>query len=145
MNATPSTMIIECKISPMEKEIASLFTENAEQCIEIKRVRLVDEVPCIIEIDFFPVEFQFLLTQRLEKLSLLKLVSNQTGIRPSNFEDHFSIIYANKTFADLLNCAVRTPLLEVTQRVMTFDNKTIYVNKQYILTSKYIYAVRSSK
>ncbi len=145
MNATPSTMIIECKISPMEKEIASLFTENAEQCIEIKRVRLVDEVPCIIEIDYFPVEFQFLLTQRLEKLSLLKLVSNQTGIRPSNFEDHFSIIYANKTFADLLNCAVRTPLLEVTQRVMTFDNKTIYVNKQYILTSKYIYAVRSSK
>lgn len=34
MNATPSTMIIECKISPMEKEIASLFTENNEQCIE---------------------------------------------------------------------------------------------------------------
>lgn len=110
-----------------------------------KRVRLINEVPCSIEIDYFPIEFQFLFTQRLEKLSLLKLVSNQTGIRPSNFEDHFSIVYANKAFADLLNCAVRTPLLEVTQRVMSFDNKTIYVNKQYILTSKYIYAVRSSK
>ena len=85
------------------------------------------------------------LTQSLEKLSLLKLVSSETGIRPSNFEDHFSIIYANKEFSDLLKCSLRTPLLEVTQRVLTFDNKTIYVNKQYILTSKYIYAVRSSK
>lgn len=145
MNAAPSTKIIECKTNRMSKEIASLFDGDDTQCIEIKRVRLVDDTPCIIEIDYFPIAFQFLLTQSLEKLSLLKLVSSETGIRPSNFEDHFSIIYANKEFSDLLKCSLRTPLLEVTQRVLTFDNKTIYVNKQYILTSKYIYAVRSSK
>lgn len=79
MNAVPSTKIIECKTNRMSKEITSLFDGDDTQCIEIKRVRLVDDIPCIIEIDYFPIAFQFLLTQSLEKLSLLKLVSSETG------------------------------------------------------------------
>ena len=61
------------------------------------------------------------------------------------FEDYYKIIFATKEFAKQLNCIVGTPLLEVTQTVLTPDNSIIYVNKQYILSTKYIYAVRSLK
>lgn len=145
MNATPSTTIVECKINKIDKEIASYFQDQPSHCIEIKRIRFVDKDPCIIEVDYFPTKYDFLLTNDLKNLSLLKFVSSQTGLKPSNFEDHFTIVYANKEFAEFLNCTIGTPLLEVQQRVLTLDDTTIYVNKQYILTSKYIYAVRSSK
>ena len=53
-------------------------------------------------------------------------------MHPAKFEDYFKIIFATKEFAKQLNCIVGTPLLEVTQTVLTPDNSIIYVNKQYI-------------
>lgn len=144
MNAKPSTHIIECKSCTGEADIQKLFG-NTDELIQIKRVRLVDDVPSIIEVDYFPKSYDFLLKRNLEKTSLLHLVTKETGMHPEKFEDYFQIIFANKEYAELLNCTVGTPLLEVTQTVLTPDNSIIYVNKQYILTSKYIYAVSSSK
>ena len=126
MKAKPSTQIIESTVCHDETEINTIFGTTAP-LIRIKRVRLVDDVPCIVEVDFFPDSFQFLLKH------------------PAKFEDYFKIIFATKEFAKQLNCIVGTPLLEVTQTVLTPDNSIIYVNKQYILTTKYIYAVRSLK
>lgn len=145
MNAKPSTNIIECKLREGDKNIIDKFQTSSTKFIEIKRVRLVDEVPCIIEIDYFPSEYDFLLNNNLEQLSLLNLVSSKLGIVPTKFEDHFQISFANKEYAKLLNCTIGTPLLEVTQSVIANDDTIIYINKQYILTSKYIYVVRSSK
>ena len=144
MKAKPSTQIIESTVCHDEAEINAIFGTTAP-LIRIKRVRLVDDVPCIVEVDFFPDSFQFLLKRKLEKTSLLHLVTKETGMHPAKFEDYFKIIFATKEFAKQLNCIVGTPLLEVTQTVLTPDNSIIYVNKQYILTTKYIYAVRSLK
>ena len=144
MKAKPSTQIIESTVCHDEAEINAIFGTTAP-LIRIKRVRLVDDVPCIVEVDFFPDSFQFLLKKKLEKTSLLHLVTKETGMHPAKFEDYFKIIFATKEFAKQLNCIVGTPLLEVTQTVLTPDNSIIYVNKQYILTTKYIYAVRSFK
>lgn len=145
MNAKPSTRIIECKLCEGDPDILKHFHTEETMLIEIKRVRLVDNVPSIIEVDYFPASFDFLLNSRLEKSSLLHLVSKETGMIPARFEDYFKIIHANKDYAALLNCITGTPLLEVTQSIFTPDNTVIYVNKQNILTSRYIYSVSSSK
>ena len=108
-------------------------------------MRFLVQLHRCVEVDFFPDSFQFLLKKKLEKTSLLHLVTKETGMHPAKFEDYFKIIFATKEFAKQLNCIVGTPLLEVTQTVLTPDNSIIYVNKQYILTTKYIYAVRSLK
>lgn len=145
MNAKPSTQIIECELCDGDSEILKHFHVSMKQLIQIKRVRLVDDMPSIIEVDYFPESFDFLLRKKLEKSSLLHLVSKESGMIPVRFEDYFQIIHANKEYATLLNCTVGTPLLEVTQSVFTSDNTVIYVNKQNILTSRYIYSVSSSK
>lgn len=145
MNAKPSTRIIECKLCAGESEIIKYFDHNLERCIQIKRVRLVDDIPSIVEVDYFPETFDFLLKNKLEATSILKFVSEQTGMIPTKFKDYFQIVFANKEYANLLRCKLGTPLLEVTQTIRTPDDTIIYVNKQNILTSKYIYAVSSSK
>lgn len=144
MNAKPSTKIIECKLCAGEKNILELLNHDTSPVIEITRLRLVDDIPCIVEVDYFPDNYTFLLENDLSQSSLLKMVQTETGQISSRFEDHFSIMYANKLYAKLLDTQVGTPLLEVTQSVMSDDDTVIYINKQYILTSKYVYAVRSN-
>ena len=52
MKAKPSTQIIESTVCHDEAEINAIFGTTAP-LIRIKRVRLVDDVPCIVEVDFF--------------------------------------------------------------------------------------------
>lgn len=75
----------------------------------------------------------------------MKIIIQKKHVVMSNFEDKFTISYANKEFSKLLNIPSGTPLLEITQTVSSPDNQVVYINKQYILTSKYVYAVRSYK
>lgn len=145
MNARPSTKIISCQMIDGEKMIAERLGCSDNNLILIKRVRLVNDVPNIIELDYFPSSYDFLLKEDLSNGSLLKLISARTGIIPRRFEDQFRIFMANKEFARLLSCPRNTPLLEVTQQVSDSEERPIYINKQYILTSKYVYVVRSSK
>lgn len=145
MNARPSTKIISCQMITSEKKIAEQLGCKDDELILIKRVRLVNDVPNIIELDYFPSSYDFLLKEDLSNGSLLKLISTKTGIIPRRFEDQFRIFMANKEFAGLLSCERNIPLLEVTQQVSDSEERAIYINKQYILTSKYVYVVRSSK
>lgn len=145
MHAQPSTHVLTYRHCRGEKEILEKLGVAGDRLIEITRVRYVDQIPCIVEVDYFPDEYDFLLQAELEQVSLLKLVSEKTGITPAKFEDHFQIAYAKKEFADPLRCTIGSPLLKVTQSVMSRQDQVIYVNEQYIETSRYIYVVRSAK
>jgi len=135
----PSTDIIECKLGLCPEEIGKELGTHSEQIIIIKRVRKVDGEPCIFEIDYIPGQFDFLLSNKLSDTSILKTIEEKTGIIPASFIDQFSISFSNRELSEHLNCPIRTPLLEVFQSVRTKDDRIIYINRQYILTSKYIY------
>ena len=127
-----------------DEQIHSILSEKNE-LVTIKRVRYVDDVPSIVEIDYFSNDYSFLLNENIENTSLMKIIIQKKHVVMSNFEDKFTISYANKEFSELLNIPSGTPLLEITQTVSSPDNQVVYINKQYILTSKYVYAVRSYK
>ncbi|WP_409016757.1 UTRA domain-containing protein [Anaerostipes caccae] len=97
----------------------------------------------MVEEDYFPVSHRFLLESDIEQFSLLTYVHKKTGLQPTKFEDCFRIAPATNQYADLLNCSPGHALLEVTQNVMTSDETLIYINQQYILSERYVYAVRS--
>lgn len=137
--AKPSTQIIECKLTAGSKEVLEQLVTNSKKVIQVTRVRYVDDVPCIVEIDYFPEEYDFLLSNKIENKSLISYITSNTKIVPAVFSDQFSIEYANKEYSKYLNCPIRTPLLQVKQTVKDKKGKVIYLNKQYILTSKYIY------
>lgn len=137
--ATPATEIIECKFVLSTKQILNDLAISSKKIIQIKRIRYVDDVPCILEIDYFPEQFNFLLSNIQENKSLIKRIIKNTSLIPEIFVDKFSIEYANKEFKKYLNCSIRTPLLLVSQIVKTKSGKIIYFNKQYIVTSRYVY------
>lgn len=144
MKVTPYTHIISIDKEKADEQIHSILSEKNE-LVTIKRVRYVDDVPSIVEIDYFSNDYSFLLNENIENTSLMKIIIQKKHVVMSNFEDKFTISYANKEFSELLNIPSGTPLLEITQTVSSPDNQVVYINKQYILTSKYVYAVRSYK
>lgn len=141
MNATPSTRIINIETISSSSEMEEGLGSSV---IHITRLRCVNRNPCIIEEDYFPASYTFLLEKDLSDVSLFSLVYEKTGLMPANSEDFFQIAYASKKQAEFLSCTPNQALLKVSQRVLTADKKLIYINDQYILSERYIYAVRSS-
>lgn len=142
MNAVPSTKIINIESIPSPEKLAGQLGESV---IHMTRLRLINHTPCIVEEDFFPISFAFLFKENLENLSILKFIYEKTGILPSNYEDYFQVSHATKAYASLLNCSTGHALLQVSQNVRTADSSLIYINEQYIMSERYVYAVRSDR
>ncbi len=138
-HSNPLTHIIECREVPCSKQISEILDVDDDKIIKMTRVRKVDDVPCIIEVDYLPQSFRFLLDMDMENRSLLDVIADHTDFTLHKYMDKFSICNATKFHAQYLNCPLRTPLLLVKQEVQSEDQKIIYYNEQYILTSKYIY------
>ena len=142
MNAVPSTKIVTIESIPSPEKLNGQLGESV---IHMTRLRLINNTPCIVEEDFFPISYDFLLKENLENLSILNFIYKKTGILPSNYEDFFQVSHANKTYASLLQCSTGHALLKVSQNVLASDSTLIYINEQYIISERYVYAVRSDK
>lgn len=144
-NAVPSTTIISIeKVITNDPLLQELCYENTNEIIKITRIRKVNDIPCIVEIDYFPTSFDFLFYSLNEKVSILELVANKTEMQAKKSIDFFDIEVDNKEYSKYLNVSSKKPLLKVTQKVLTQNNKLIYINHQYILTDKYIYVVQTN-
>ncbi len=59
------------------------------------------------------------------------------------FDDRFRIVRADSTQAVSLVCRRSHPLLEISQRVLDGKGELLYINRQLIVTEKYVHAARS--
>lgn len=140
MNTVPSTKIICTETIPSPAELQGQLGDSV---IHITRLRCVNGTPSIVEEDYFPSSSSFLLQEDLTDVSLFSLVYEKTGMMPGNSESFFRIVYATRHQAELLDCSLAHALLEVSQNVMSHNKKLLYINYQYILSERYVYAVRS--
>lgn len=144
MNAVPSTKVISMTVKEAGIWIAKkLGIEETDKMLCIKRLRMVDGIPTIWEIDYFRMNFLFLLEEDLETVSLLETIHKKTGIVCEVSEDIFDVAEAEKEIAMYLDCLLSTTLLRVCQTVYGGEGNVVYFNEQYILTDQYKYAVRS--
>lgn len=86
MKATPYTHIISIDKEKADEQIHSILSEKNE-LVTIKRVRYVDDVPSIVEIDYFSNDYSFLLNENIENTSLMKIIIQKKHVVMSNFED----------------------------------------------------------
>lgn len=145
MGATPSTVVVSTGLADTPGDVAELMGAHhaTERSVVLTRLRLVNDVPCIVEVVFFPSgAFDFLLGADLEGTSVLKLVREHAGVEPSIFTDQFLVACADSDHARLLNCDEGRPLLKVVQTVATATGEPIYVNYQYVMPERYVYVVR---
>jgi GntR family transcriptional regulator len=143
MNAKPVTHIIDRTLQAAKQKIAEKLGIKAnENIIYIQRLRMVNDVPYILERDYCPLSLNFLLDAQLENASIFGLIQEKLGIVPTCFEDHFEVGYASKKDAALLKCDPGTPLLRIDQFITTKDARILYYNEQLVCSNRYKYAVR---
>jgi len=145
MGAVPSTRLISLAKEPADKKIAEFIgIQPDEMIICIKRLRLIDDMAAIFEVDYFKKEFDILLRDDFDGNSLLMYLREKTGHRAARTEDLFDIRYATKEHAKYLECTASFPLLCVSQKVFGEDSELMYFNEQYIRSDRYKYAVRTT-
>ena len=144
MGKKPSTEVVFKGLMQLEKKITKhLGIREDEKAICIKRLRLVDGIPSIVEEDYFHAGLEFVLQEDVETIPLMDIIKKYTGKSARCFSDVIDIKYANKEQAELLHCVTGTPLLCVSQSVLGEQDQILYYNLQYIRTDIYKFTVKS--
>ncbi len=146
MGKVPKTSLLSVQRKRAGKYISKQLGVNEDDLIiVIKRVRCIDDIPSVLEIDYFRKEYDFMIQSDIENNSLLDLLRKHTGIVASTFNDVMEIKHANKEQSVALNCMIGAALLLVSQTVTDDKDQIIYFNEQYIRSDIYKYAVSSRK
>lgn len=144
IGAKPSTIVLSKSLeSVSDRMIKRLPHLNKEdQVIKIVRLRLIDDVPAIYEVDYFVSSYRFLINSDLESNPIMDLIRAETGLVAKSFEDSFEVVSASTKIAEALNVSAQSGLLKVDQLVLSDSNEVIYFNTQYIVTDVYKYVLR---
>lgn len=141
-NAVPSTEILYSGIMRAERMAAeALQIDRDASVICVKRLRMVNGIPSIFEVDFFRLDYDFVLNADLSRVSLLELIREKTGKVGNKNNSYIEVKQATREHARSLECPVGTALLGVNQTVMTADREILYYNEQYIRSDRYKYFV----
>lgn len=135
MNRKPTTKIISICLKKATGHVAeALGVEKATEVIVIERLRSLDNMPAIFEIDYFRKEDQFMLDLELTDTSLLDILRQYRGVIASYFDNIIEIALADEKLAEALAISEEEALVKINQTVVDNDNQILYFNEQYILS-----------
>lgn len=132
----PTTRLLSYSMEVPTKKIADFFgIEQTEMVIKIRRIRMADGEPIILEIDYFPESFAFLADEALT--DSIALILNRNNIYPIHGETVTTICYATEEESKVLNVDVEQPLLYIRGEIRNEDMSPVQVSKQIIRTDLY--------
>ena len=141
LKLTPQTVVLSCEYEVASASVArGLKIEQGSKVTCIKRLRKVEGIPVIYEVDYFPGKFDF--KRENDNVSLLDIVRRDSGALDIRFDDTIDIAYADDKQSEALDCSVCAPLLHVFERVKCQNDKILYCNHQYIVSERYKLAIR---
>lgn len=131
-----SSKVLSLEIKPAtEKQVKMLQLPEDVKVIYLTRARYLDDLPVIMEINIFSMDYSFLLQEKLEG-SLYGLLRGR-GINPSHGRRTISVCYASKQEADILDTEELAPLLLVEDMVCDDRNRPLHICKQVIRSDRY--------
>lgn len=132
----PTTRLLSYSMEIPTKKIAEFFgIEQTEMVIKIRRIRMADGEPIILEIDYFPESYSFLADEALT--DSIALILNRNNIYPIHGETVTTICYASEEESKVLNVDVEQPLLYIRGEIRNEDMSPVQVSKQIIRTDLY--------
>jgi len=114
-----------------------LMLEADDQLIHIQRVRFADDLPLMLENNFYSFKrYKFLLEENLDG-SLYELLQEKYNINLNNAgETSLEIARASEKEAPLLDVTVGEPLFYL-ETVVSDGDIPVYLGKQYIIGERY--------
>ncbi len=133
---TPTTRLLSYSQEVPSRRITNfLGLDPQESVIILKRLRLADDMPIILETDFFLSSFDFLASESLTGSTSEVLRSH--NILPIHGVNSISICYATEEESTLLNVDTDAPLLYVYSEIRDQNQRPVQVSKQIIRSELY--------
>lgn len=117
-------------VTPDDKTARLLGIDKGGQAVFISRLRFADEEPVVIENNYFPLSYSFLLEQQFDDSSLFDYLKKQKNITVDGSEKWFEICRARPEEAELLHVKRRDPLLRVRSVTYSAGGSPLYVGTQ---------------
>lgn len=129
---TASAKLLEAGIRSPEQAYVreELGLKPGESAVRIRRLRYAGDRPLVLEDNYFPMEYAYLLSIDLEKDSTYRYLREEKGIELQRTTMRLSIIRADAKLAKLLQVARNTPQLELRGRVVRMDGQTVHTSYQ---------------
>lgn len=123
-----------------EREFLNL-AEDA-RLIHVQRLRTADDVPIMLENNFFPLDgFEFLEHADLTNQSIFSTVEKETGRLPSDSTCSLEIVRASADVAGPLKVTAGEPLFYEHVEFYDQDGKPLLIGKQYIVGSLFVFNI----
>ncbi len=98
---------------PDAENLKMLQLPDGTKAVRILRLRLASSVPCVIEDNFFPPQFDYLLSENWEDKSIYHYLRAEKGIEIVPGKLTLKIVRADANTAKLLQISRNTPLLKM--------------------------------
>lgn len=138
LGLNPKTLVIS-KRKNYKKSLES------NRVIKVERLRFVNDIPSIYEVDYFSEQFDFILESDIENYPIMDVIRKKTGLVAFEFIDSFEIKISDEKLSKYLVINEGSPLLKIKQEVLTENGELIYYNEQYIVSEIYQYVVRHGR
>jgi GntR family transcriptional regulator len=127
---------------PDLKILERLELPEQTETVHIVRLRLVDDIPCVVEDNNFPPEFFRLLSINLENVSLYRLLREEWGIDILPGPLTLKIVRADKVISKLLRVPRNTPLLRSDGLLFRASGKALHSSIQIGYGEDFDFVVR---
>lgn len=138
----PGARVVSRKVSAAKGEEAQFFhIKEKEKVIYIQRVRTADDIPIMLENNFFNYEkFPFLETADLENASLFQILKENSQIEVSQtVKSTLEVVKAEPYHSKLLDVAVGEPLFYMNAFFADDKGDPIFIGRQYMVGSRYVF------
>lgn len=133
---SPLTKLLSYSLEvPSSKISKFLEIKENDTVINIRRLRYADDIPIMLENDYYLNSFDFLASEPLN-MSTSEML-HKRNIFPIHGRNTVSICFATEEEAALFGIAPETPLLYVYSEIKDQDQRPIQVSKQIIRSDKY--------
>jgi len=138
MGAVPGAQVLASEIVvPSADILEQLELPAGSETVYVSRLRLQNNSPMVIEKNYFPIQYSFLLDENLNDHSLFTILKEKTGTQITRSRRTIEICRASKEEAAWLKVSRNSPLLLVHGVVYGNREEIVYVGTQIINGEKY--------
>ncbi len=133
MGVVPGAHMLENKIVDADEKIAArLGIETGSKVIFISRLRFADSEPVVIEKNYFPLKYAFLLEAQFEDNSLFDYLKEKAEMQVTSSEKLIELCRATQEEAKLLEVRKGDYLMFVKSTAYDQENEPLYAGIQII-------------